>query len=364
MFAPIPQAINAIAEGKLVVVVDDADRENEGDLICAAEHVTPELVNFMATHGRGLICTPMTGERLDELGIGPMVERNTDTHGTAFCVAVDAVTNGTGISAKDRSDTIRTLIDETSRPDDFRRPGHTFPLRYAEGGVLRRAGHTEASVDLARLAGLAPAGVVCEIMGDDGTMARLDDLAAFAADHGLLLVTIADLIQHRRQSEKLVRRMAEARIPTEYGDFRCVCYENVIDGSQHIALVKGSLDENTLVRVHAETIIGDLIGFRPNDTRTSLHNALAKIDAEGHGVLLYFRRYEAGGSSLEDELGDTRHSADSTSGSMDDRDYGIGAQILVDLGVTSMRLLTNHPTKRAAIEGYGLDVVGTVSLND
>jgi len=365
IFSSIPEAVADLAVGKLVVVVDDADRENEGDLVAIAEKCTPETINFMATHSRGLICTPISGDRLDALEIDQMVSVNTDTHGTAFSVTVDVDTNSTGISAADRSDTIQALINPSSKPEDFRRPGHTFPLRYTEGGVLRRAGHTEAAVDLALLANCSPAGVICEIMGDDGTMARLPELVEFCEKHGLRIISIADLIHYRRQSEKLVRRVVETRIPTEYGEFRCVGYESSIDGTEHVAFVKGDVsgEDDVLVRVHAEYFIGDILGYRENDSRSLLRAAMRCIAESGKGVLLYFRRYDGKDISVVDELSSFKGQRSKNYMRMDDRDYGIGAQILVDLGVTSMCLLSNHPaTRRVGLAGYGLSVTETLSL--
>ncbi|MCC7076348.1 MAG: 3,4-dihydroxy-2-butanone-4-phosphate synthase [Acidimicrobiia bacterium] len=369
-FASIPDAVAGIAEGRVVIVVDDASRENVGALVGSAALVTDGMVNFMATHARGLICAPLTAARLDELRIPPMVRDSVDASGEAFCVAVDHKSNSTGISAADRAATVRALVDPASSPDDFRRPGHTFPLRYAEGGVLRRAGHAEAAVDLMRLAELAPAGVVCEIMGEDGAMASLEDLTSFAAAHGLVMISVADLIRHRRQSERIVRRVAEARIPTPWGEFRCIGYETVLDGTEHLAFVKGDVtgEPEVLVRVHSETLIGDVLGFRESDTRVLLHEALRRIAEQGHGVLLYFRRYEGRGLEVESELRQlaaapgTRRDQPPSGMRMDERDYGIGAQILADLGVTRMRLLTNRPTRRIAIEGHGLEIVGTEPL--
>ena len=372
-FATIPEAIGEIAAGRMVIVVDDADRENEGDLVCAADLCSAEHVNFMATHGRGLICTPMTGERLDELRIPQMVTDNTDSHGTAFCVAVDHVDNSTGISALDRARTIQALVDPRSVPGDFRRPGHTFPLRYREGGVLRRAGHTEASVDMAKMAGRMPAAVICEIMHPDGTMSRLPDLSVFAAEHHLAMCTIADLIKFRRQSERLVARTGDATVHTEYGPFRAVSYRSVLDGIEHLALVRGDVVNapGALVRVHSECLTGDVFGSKRCDCGQQFREALRRIAEDGTGVLLYFRGHEGRGIglmhklrayALQEQGRDTVEANIELGFAPDQRDYGIGAQILVDLGVRSMRLLTNNPRKRAGIEGYGLQIVGREPL--
>lgn len=373
-FGTVEQAIEAIRRGDFVVVVDDADRENEGDLILAAEAATPERIAFMVRHTSGLICVPMLGDRLDELRLPLMVTENTDSHRTAFTVSVDVATGTTtGISAGDRAATIQALIDPATRPSDLARPGHIFPLRYQEGGVLRRAGHTEASVDLARLAGRYPAGVLCEIVAEDGSMARLPELLAFAEQHGIVIITIADLIAHRRQSETLVRRRVEARIPTRHGEFRAVGYESLVDGATHVALVKGDTgdSDDVLVRVHSECLTGDVFGSRRCDCGTQLDLAMERIAAEGTGVIVYLRGHEGRGIgllhklaayTLQDQGQDTVEANVSLGFPPDARDYGIGAQILADLGVRSMRLLTNNPTKRAGLEGFGLSITERVPL--
>jgi 3,4-dihydroxy 2-butanone 4-phosphate synthase/GTP cyclohydrolase II len=373
-FGTVDQAIEAFRSGEFVVVVDDADRENEGDLILPAEAATPERIAFMVRHTSGLICVPMLGERLDELRLPLMVTESTDSHRTAFTVSVDVARGTTtGISAGDRAATIRALIDPATAPSDLARPGHIFPLRYQEGGVLRRAGHTEASVDLARLAGRYPAGVLCEIVAQDGSMARLPELVAFAEEHGVVIITIADLIAHRRQSEVLIRRRVEARIPTRHGEFRAIGYESLVDGATHIALVKGDVEgtDEVLVRVHSECLTGDVFGSRRCDCGTQLDLAMERIAAEGTGVIVYLRGHEGRGIgllhklaayTLQDQGQDTVEANVSLGFPPDARDYGIGAQILADLGVGSMRLLTNNPTKRAGLEGFGLSIADRVPL--
>lgn len=371
--AKIEDAIAEIRAGAMVIVVDDADRENEGDLILAAEKVTPDHINFMVRHCSGIICVPMEGERLEQLSLPLMTTQNSESMGTAFTVSVDARDKTTtGISAADRATTIKALIDPDSTAQHLARPGHIFPLRYTPGGVLRRAGHTEASVDLARLAGLYPAGVLCEVVNQDGTMARLEDLERFAVEHGLLIISIADLIAYRRRWEKLVHRVTEARIPTAFGSFQALGYESY-DGRTHVALVKGDPkeSENVLVRVHSECFTGDVLGSIRCDCGIQLAEAMRRISEEGEGVVVYIRGHEGRGIGLRHKLEayalqdgglDTVEANVELGFSPDSRDYGVGAQILADIGVTTMRLLTNNPTKRAGLEGYGLKIVDRVPL--
>lgn len=374
MFARIEDAMAAFASGEFLVVVDDADRENEGDLIIAAEHATPARVGFMVRHTSGLICLPARGERLDELQIPLMVVNNTDARHTAFTVSIDyGPGTTTGISAADRAATIGAMIDDSSAPEDFTRPGHVFPLRYQPGGVLRRAGHTEAAVDLAVLCGLYPAGVLAEIVTDDGEIARLADLERFAKEHDLLMISIADLIAYRHQQEILVKRVSEARVPTAHGTFRAIGYESIIDGREHIAMVMGnvSTSEAVLVRVHSECLTGDVFGSLRCDCGVQLEEAIRKVGEAGAGVVLYLRGHEGRGIGLGHKLAayalqdlgrDTVQANEDLGLPVDARDYGVGAQILSDLGITTMRLMTNNPTKRAGIEGYGLSIVDTVPL--
>jgi len=373
-FTHIENAIAAVGRGELVVVVDDADRENEGDLIMAAELATPESMAFMIRHTSGVICMPMLGERLDDLRLPLMVAHNTEVQRTAFTVSVDAVEGtSTGISAADRAVTVRTLIDAATKAEDLARPGHIFPLRYREGGVLKRAGHTEAAVDLARLAGLQPAGVLAEVVNDDGTMQRLPQLEQFAAEHGLQLISIADLIRYRRHREKLVTRVSEARIPTKYGDFTAYVYSSHLDDVEHIAFVCGEVSgaDNVLVRVHSECLTGDVFGSMRCDCGMQLDLAIERIAQEGRGVLVYLRGHEGRGIglghkmrayNLQDQGRDTVQANEELGFAADSREYGIGSQILVDLGITTMRLMTNNPAKYGGLEGYGLEIVDRVPL--
>jgi 3,4-dihydroxy 2-butanone 4-phosphate synthase/GTP cyclohydrolase II len=374
IFATVEEAVDEIRAGRMVIVVDDVDRENEGDLILAAERATPEALAFMIRHTSGVVCMPVVGERLDELNIPLMVSGSADQQRTAFTVSVDVIAGTTtGISAADRAATIRAVIDAGTRPSDLVRPGHVFPLRYCEGGVLKRAGHTEAAVDLARLAGLYPAGVLGEIVNDDGSMARLPELARFAATHGLKVISIADLIEFRRRSERLVERVAEARIPTIYGEFTAKGFQSLVDGRVHVAMVLGEVGDgrDILVRVHSECLTGDVFHSLRCDCGTQLDDALGKIGAAGRGVLLYIRGHEGRAIGLahklrayrlQEEGRDTVEANEDLGFAPDPRDYGIGAQILYEVGVRSMRLLTNNPAKRAGLEGYGLSIVERVPL--
>ena len=371
--ARIDDAIEDIQSGKMVIIVDDEDRENEGDLAMAAEMITPDAVNFMATEGRGLICVPMMSQRLDQLRIPMMVYDNTARLGTAFTISVDVLKGATtGISAHDRAATIKALIDPQTAPEDLARPGHIFPLRYMEGGVLKRAGQTEAVVDLARLAGLQPAGVICEIMADDGSMARMPQLEEFSQKHGVKIVSVADIIAYRRGHERLIERVAEARVPTRYGEFSAVSYRSLVDRDEHVALVKGRIDpsESTLVRVHSECLTGDVFGSKRCDCGDQMALALAAIGKEDSGVFLYMRQEGRGigihnklkAYALQDEGLDTVDANIKLGFDPDPRQYGVGAQILVDLGVRKMRFLTNNPKKRVGIESFGLELIEEVPL--
>jgi 3,4-dihydroxy 2-butanone 4-phosphate synthase / GTP cyclohydrolase II len=377
MLATIPEAVEDFKQGKFVIVVDDEDRENEGDLVVAAEKVTPDHISFMTRHGSGLVCLPVIAKRLDDLGISPMVQRNTSRLGTAFSVSIDARdTTTTGASAHDRAATIRKVVDPDAKPGDFAMPGHTFPLRAAEGGVLTRAGQTEAAVDLATLAGLYPAGVITELMKPDGTMARLPDIEAFAAAHDIKVVTVEQLIAYRRRNEKLVARRVEAQIPIGEPEqlWRLYVYEDVLRKENHLAIVLGEVDEHqpTLLRAHSECLTGDIFGSLRCDCGAQLHAAMEQIAEEGTGVILYIRHQEGRGIGLLDKLHaynlqdkglDTVEANEALGHPADKRDYGIGSQILYDLGVRKIRLLTNNPKKIYGLEGFGLEVVERVPIN-
>jgi 3,4-dihydroxy 2-butanone 4-phosphate synthase/GTP cyclohydrolase II len=374
LMAPIEDVIAAIGRGEMVVMVDDEDRENEGDLIMAAQFATPEKLAFIVRHTSGVVVAPLTGERCDDLRLPLMVDHNTESHRTAFTVSVDLLAGTTtGISAADRAATLRALADPTVSHAAFARPGHIFPLRARDGGVLKRAGHTEAAVDLARLAGCEPAGIICEIQNDDGTMSRLDDLKKFSAEHGLLLSSIAELINYRRHHERLVERVGSAQVPTEWGTFTTYAYRSTIDGMEHLAFVKGDLStpEPVLTRVHSECLTGDVFGSRRCDCGPQLATAMQMIEREGRGVVVYLRGHEGRGIgighkiraySLQEQGYDTVDANTKLGLPVDSREYGIGAQILADLGAHQLRLMTNNPAKYGGIAGYGLEIVDRVSI--